>query len=170
MSITGFSDPKANNSPGSEGIMPVWTSGLRYEDMAVASGGVARGTSLGNVFTTVYNKSTGPGLLNVVLITLERLTKDWDLKLTIDNTDVVFNLNTRDLASPNIYGLLPDFDEDTGTGNPFFSSGIVLLGDTFLWTAPRTGPLKYKSSIKLEVKYNGGGTNFFRAGLVVFSE
>ena len=155
-----YNDPKKTANPGVGGPISAWpASSLRYEDMNVSTGGVARDASIGGTFTDVYNQ-TGSGLLVGFVLTLENAFDEWEVRLTIDDTNVIFLLDTSDITNNNVY----DFDNNDADSYPYL--GINANDKTLRWRGPLGFPVTYDSRIRIEVRYVKGGNKKFKAGLV----
>lgn len=146
----------ANDSTIAPGIPG---SKIRLDDMNVANGGVARGTSITSTvtYTTVYNY-LGSGKLYSFLVTLEgNLTgaDPFNIKLEIDGV-TVSEVSTLDVATSTIWNLSAAGDES--------NMGVSVANNTFRYKAPEG--LTYATSVKVSVKKAAGGSKLFRAGLV----
>jgi hypothetical protein len=144
---------------GAPGTVPTLTSDLRYDDMNVANGGIARDTTVGNTYVTAY-EYTGSGLLLGYLITLEAASDEWSLKLSVDG-NIIYELSTGDLESAVLYGYVSG-----GADSMSRHLGFAVHDKTIRWQGPSDFPLIYNTSIKVEIKYIKGGSKKFRAGLV----
>ena len=159
--LGSYANPKGALSPGSGGSVGSWSTNVRYEDMNASTGGVARGTSIGSTYTSVYSR-TGEGLLIGFVLTLENTFDEWQVRLTVDGTEIIFEVNTKDLIDNNTYGY------DAGGGDDELTTflGFNVHDKTFRWQGPLNIPVSYSSSVKVEVRYIKGGSKAFRGGLV----
>jgi hypothetical protein len=151
-------------------IIPTLGNDLLYEDMNVANGGVARDTTIGNVWTTIYEKtSLDDGILMGFLVTVEQVTQDWRVRLLIDGKEVFGDatdgISLVDLQDQQIYG----FDINPNNSVPEFL-GFLIRNNTLRWEGPNDLPIRIDSAIgSIEIllrKAPGGGNKKFRAGLV----
>ena len=157
----------------SSGTVPTVSSKLRYLDMNVANGGVARETSVTNAaFVTVFSYS-GTGILMGFLINFEEKDK-WNVRLIVDGEEI-FNptsgigFTTKDFTDDKVWDL------DDG-GSPLSTSegnlGVSMEEhDRFVWTSPVGFPVRYTSSITIQLKRVAGeGAKKFNAGLVIMTK
>jgi hypothetical protein len=150
-------DAQISSAPG--GILS-WDTNVRYEDMNSGAGGIARDTAVGGTYVDIYNQ-TGSGFVMGYLVTLEGAFDIWDLRLSIDG-DFIYEVNTKDLNDPSIYGFDKGGSDDLQT-----VLGFSVHNTTIRWTPPLKNPISYNSSIRLEARYTKGGSKKFRAGLIV---
>lgn len=141
---------------------PTWRHTLRYIDMNVASGGIARLTSLsGGTWTTIFSYS-GSGYIAGCVVNTDTFA-DWEFRLTVDS-QVIFSLASNDIATDAIYDL--DDVTDSNQGYLGVSNGNH---DKLLWHPPLNYPLYYSSSVLFEIRKNGAAKNF-QAGLMIMSK
>lgn len=144
--------------------VPSWSNKLRYDDMNVANGGVARGASIPNsaTWTTLYTYS-GSGFIGGFICNVETFSTGWEFRLIVDG-QTIFSLLDTDLAADAIY----DVDDITDVNQAFFglSKGSH---DRFLWHPPMFSPLYYSSSVVVQLRRQAGAKKF-QAGLIVLSK
>jgi hypothetical protein len=143
---------------------PSWSKFLRYVDMNVASGGIARGTSIATSTTwrTIFNY-TGSGFLAAFLVNVETFT-GWEFRLIIDSQDI-FILSDADITSDSVY----DLDDITDTNQAFIglSKGAH---DRFIWHSPLSSPVYYANNVTIQIRRPIAGAKKFQAGLVILSK
>lgn len=137
---------------------------VRFNDMNVANGGVARDTSITSttVYTQLYSY-TGAGHLFAFSVSFEGnlLGSDpFDIKLEIDGI-TCFEINTLDVGTSTFWNL--------GTVGDELSMGISLNSNTFRFSQ-KEGGLRYDSSLKIYIKKNTGGSKRFRGGMVYLTK
>lgn len=150
------------------GSVPTVNSKLRYDDMNVSNGGVARVSSVSGTFVQVYSY-TGSGIFLGMVLNIEEKTK-WYIRLVADGEEV-FGTNgilTGDLIDDAVYDL------DDG-GSPLSASegrlGISMEEhDRFVWTAPNSFPIRYLTSLKIFVRRSDASTKKFNAGLAILTK
>lgn len=156
------------------GTTQSYTSKLRYDDMNVSTGGIARGTSVtaASGWNQLYSY-TGSGQLMGVIISLE--TKDdWQIRIVVDGEEL-FGTGTgegilsTDLHTDSIY------DSDTsGRSVPELDQDVGLYWgahDRFQWVGPVLIPVTFTTSVKVYVKRStGAATKKFQAGFVVIEK
>lgn len=149
--------------PVSGSWIPSWTSTLRYVDMNVASGGVARQSAIATStnWTTVFLYA-GSGAVASLLMTLETST-GWEMRLTIDS-QVVWTFIIEDVIDAQVYAA----GSDTSVANGYLS--FSESGDRFIWHSPLNSPLRYQTSVRAEVRRPTLASKKFRAGLIVLSK
>jgi hypothetical protein len=138
---------------------------IRFVDMNVASGGVARGTAITSTvtYTTIFDYS-GSGNLFSFLVTFEGnlLGADpFNVKVEIDGVNVI-EITTADIGTNTIYNLSNNQDENT--------MGMSIFENVFRFASPRGGGLYYASSLKIAIKKASGGSKLFRAGAVYMTK
>ena len=142
--------------------VPSWSKKLRYDDMNVSTGGVARGTNIsGASFTTLYSYS-GTGFLAGAIINVDTFT-DWTFQLEVDN-EIIFTLTSGDLTNDSIYDV-----DDVSDFNKAFLGISKGAHDTFSWHPPLGAPMYYGASVVFKLK-KAGGAKKFQAGLVILSK
>lgn len=142
--------------------VPSWSKKLRYEDMNATTGGIARNTSLsGGTWTQLYYY-TGSGFLAGIVINMETFSTGWELRLTVDG-EVIYTLLDTDISSDKLYDL-----DDINDFNQSWLGVSKGSHDRFIWHPPLT-PLYYGSSIKFEIRKNGGAKKW-QAGLIILSK
>jgi len=140
-----------------------WNKKLRYQDMNSSTNGIARNTSLsGGTWTQIFQYA-GSGFLSGMIINIETFATGWSFRLTVDD-EVLFTLPDGDLANDTLY----DVDDVTD-----FNQGFLGISkgshDRFIWHPPLFSPLYYGSSVKVEIKKDGGAKKF-QAGLIILSK
>jgi len=140
-----------------------WSSKLRYVDMNVTTGGIARGTSLsGGTWTQVYHYS-GSGYIAGIIQNVETFATGWAFRLTVDG-DVIYELTDIDITDDKIYDV-----DDVSDSNQSYLGISKGSHDRFIFHAPLGIPIHYSSSIKVEVKKDGGAKKW-RSGLIIHSK
>jgi hypothetical protein len=149
-------------SPSSN--LPAWGSTMTYADMNAGTGGIARGASVAQsaTWTTIYTY-TGSGYVAGMLINVEIFTA-WEFRLLVDAVEI-FSLLSNDLTSDTIY----DVDDVTDVNTAFLgiSKGSH---DKFTWHTPLETPLRYNTSVTVQVRRQTGGSKKFQAGLIILSK
>lgn len=144
--------------------VPSWSKFLRYVDMNVAGGGVARGTNITTsaTWTTVFSYS-GSGFLAGALINLDTFA-GWEIRLLVDG-QTLFSFVSEDLTTDTLY----DVDDITDVNQMYLG---VSKGshDRFVFHAPMTSPIYYATSVVFQVRRPTAGAKKFQAGLVVLSK
>lgn len=140
---------------------------LRYDDMNVGTGGVARGTTIitGAAATTVYSYS-GSGVLTGFIINLASANNtgdNWQINLVVDGDEV---FNSTGLNSTDIVGV---YNYNTA-GNREPSSLGLEINDTVISFQSPLYPIRYSSSVVIQVKKTTGGNKAFNAGLVLLTK
>lgn len=152
------------------GSVPSIGPSIRYRDMKVANGGVARDTIITNAaYVTLFSKS-GNGLFFGFACSLEEVQK-YELRLVIDG-NVIFDginsgsINTSDLEATGIYGYN---DDEARVYVPVL--GFHTRKKTIYFSCPSDFPIKYSSSIVISIKRQAGeGSKKFKGGFVVLTE
>jgi hypothetical protein len=150
---------------------PFISAKLRYADMNVANGGVARGTSIvccASPETTVFSYS-GTGKLIAFQINLGSLSsssQNWRVILLIDGEEIFGSggLNSQDLISSSVYDL-----NSAGAREPN-TVGMEVVGSTLYITVANIYPVAFMSSVVIKVKKTVGSTGPFNAGLVLLTK
>lgn len=149
-------------------VVPSQSKKVRYVDMNVASGGVARASTItsGAAATTVFSYS-GSGLMFGFILNLESSSSNsdnWLILLQIDGDDVFTSagLNSTDLISTTVYDLA-----SAGTREPD-TLGLEFNG-TSLHFIPHLA-IPYSSSVVIKVQKTTGGNKKFNAGLINLSK
>lgn len=145
--------------------LPTISSYLRYEDMGVATGGLARGTDIdpSDGFVTTYAYS-GCGVFIGFLVTLEDQNR-WEIRLEIDGQQILSVL-TNDLRQSNVYGYDFDDREDMEPGR----LGFYLSQNTVYFEAPQNSSIPYNSSVIVQLRKASGDEKEFRGGLAVLTK
>lgn len=145
-----------------------WSSKLRFVDMNVANGGVARGTSVTNAAWTTVFSYTGSGYLAGALINVETFP-DWRFRFLIDGADVFLDGNgilSDDITTDTIYDL--DVDLDVSQLSMGLSKGSH---DRLIYNPPLNTPVYFATNVSFMVRRAAGAANKkFQAGLVVMSK
>jgi hypothetical protein len=148
------------------GATNAYSNKLRYLDMNVSNGGVARNTDITNsTWVDVYNY-TGSGLIVGFVLNLE-LKNDWLIRLVVDGNEIFDStgLSTSDLNTTSIYDLYKGDIEDVSLG-PWMHGGTA-----FSWRGPLGIPLAYTASVVLKIKRAAGvSTKKFQAGLIILTK
>jgi hypothetical protein len=142
--------------------VPSWSKKLRYVDMNVASGGVARDTAITTTYTTIFNYS-GSGYVAGFLVNVETFTT-WTFKFTLDS-EVIFEMTAEEITTDKLYDL--DDVGDFGQAYIGLSKGSH---DRLVFHGPGGSPIYYESSVKVEIKRTSGATKKFQSGLMVLSK
>lgn len=130
-----------------------------YEEMNVATGGVARDGAIGTTFTNIYSY-TGSGYFHGFTVTMET-SNIWTIRITIDGVDLLFGsagLAISDIDNTGLYSI-----PSTSTRQVL---GINYEGNAFRWTSPTQNTLSFTASVLIRAKVTTG-TKKFRAGFVV---
>lgn len=144
-------------------------SKLRYLDMNVANGGVARGTTVTqSTWVTIFNKS-GSGYFLFAAINFET-ENDWLLRIQIDSEEIFTanGIKTSDIVSNTIY----NFDS-IGKGVGDFSEAVGLFigdNDRLIYHPPLGLPLYYSSNVTILIKRDSATNRKFNAGLVALTD
>jgi hypothetical protein len=141
--------------------VPSWSSKLRYVDMDAASGGVARNTAISTTYITIF-QYTGSGFIAGFLVNAETFTQ-WVFKFTVDG-EMIFELTAEDITVDSIYDL--DDVTDIAQSALGLSKGSH---DRLIFNGPIGSPVRYESSVKVEIK-RASGSKKFQAGLIVLSK
>lgn len=148
----------------SSGIMPTLSNNLRYDDMNVSNGGVARNTSITTAAYVTLHTYSGSGLLFGFTITFEGNLIGGDpfyIKFIVDSI-TVFEINTADLDVA--IWALEDPNDDRFLG-------ISMVGDkTFRFNVPENLSIKYNSNVTIQAKKVSGSSKQFRGGLVTLTK
>lgn len=131
-------------SPGS---IPSVSKKLRYADMSVAEGGVARSTLITNAAWVQVFSYTGTGVMLSAVINVEDKSK-WLVRLVVDGEEVFGSggMLTGDLVDNAAY----DLDDGGSPLSPNEGNIGVSLEehDRFVWTCPNSFPVRFESSVK----------------------
>jgi hypothetical protein len=141
--------------------VPSWSKNLRYVDMNVASGGIARDTDIAGTYVTIFNYS-GSGYIAGFLLSVETFS-GWTFKLTID-ANVIFEITADDITTDKFYDM--DDVSDLGQSALGLSKGSH---DRLIFHGPQNSPIYYESNVNLQIKKTGI-TRKFQAGLFVLSK
>lgn len=156
------------------GATQSYTKKLRYEDMNITTGTLARGAPV--TALSGWNKAygyAGTGLLSGVVISLE--TKDdWAIRIVVDG-DEIFGTGTglgilsTDLHTDSIYDAdtsgrsVPELDQDLGV---FWGAH-----DRFQWVGPLLIPITFNTSVDVYIRrVVAASTKKFQAGYVVIEK
>lgn len=155
---------------GSIGPVPAVSPTLVYDDMNAGTGGVARGTSIGSSFTTVYSYA-GSGLLFAFTLGLNNITNTgWFVRMIVDGNDAFIGasgISIGDCISDDIYSLQINASNDMVST----FAGLIILnsGDgNFRWEGPNGYPVGFNSSVEIQVRKNGTSQSF-NGGLLIRS-
>ena len=145
-------------------IIPSLGRNLFYDEMNENFGGIPRQTTLdlNDGWVTLYNY-LGAGLFLGFILTLEQLSTNWKIKVTIDGQEM-FGVNGTslfDLENDDVFG----FDSDTTKALDQWI-GISLRGDQLRWQAPLNLPIKFAQSVNIQVIRDSNIKRQFRAGIV----
>lgn len=160
----------ASISSISGGLTLTTSKKLRYDDMNVSNGGVARGTTIisGAAATTVYSY-TGSGAFTGFLINLESSSSasdNWKINLIVDGEEI-FNstgMNSQDLISTSVY----DFNS-AGSREPAVL-GIEMVDSVVTFSVSPNFPMAYASSVVIKIQKTVGGNKKFNAGLAMLTK
>lgn len=154
----------------SPGTIPSVSSKLRYADMSVAEGGVARLTTVTNAAWTQVFSYSGSGILTSALLNIEE-KNNWLIRLVVDGEEV-FGANgllTGDLVNNDVY----DLDD---AGSPLSSNegnfGLSLEEhDRFVWVCPTGFPIRYSTSVVWHVRRApAAASKRVKAGLFILTK
>jgi hypothetical protein len=154
----------ANDIEISGGVGTLMPPTTIWEDMNVASGGIARNTSLDIAAgrTVVYlasNPSKG-GVIYGWLITLQNLSSGWRIYMKIDGME---NFGTTGLLSDDLKGIsIYNYSPSV----PNFHMNLATEGDTVRFQANPGNPLEFKNTIELSVERIANPAKLFDAGLM----
>lgn len=136
---------------------------LKYDDMNVANGGVARGTAISTSYTTIYNYS-GTGSIFGFSVSFEGNILGADefiLKFTVDGL-VVAEISTNDIGTNSLYAAGADGDA--------LIWGFQTANNNVMFKAPGNGALKYATSVQIQIKKASGSNKQFRAGVIALTK
>ena len=143
-----------------------WSDKLRYVDMNVASGGIARGSAVTTTFVDVFSY-TGSGYFAGFILNVETFTL-WQTRLIIDGNEILIGSNgisSDDMSSDTVY----DVDDLTDINQA--SLGISKGShDRIVFTSPLDIPIRYDSSVVIKLARTSGPSKKFQAGLVILSK
>jgi hypothetical protein len=146
------------------GQVLAWSKKLRYVDMNASNGGVARDTLISTTFTSIFSY-TGSGYFVGFNLCLEDKT-NWYIRLIVDGEDIFIGstgIFTGDLTGKNIYGW------ETGDAFDGPNIGWDANDETILYQSPIGYPIRFDTSITLQVKHQSASKKF-RAGLLCLSK
>lgn len=151
---------KVDASISVSSTLPAWTSALRYDDMSL----VARETSIPTsaTWTTIYSY-TGSGYLAGFLVTVETFA-GWEFRLLVDSA-TIFSFIDTELTSDNVYDV--DDPTDAVTSSLGIGKGAH---DKFTWSAPLDIPMRYATSVQVQIRRPTAAAKKFKAGLAVLSK
>lgn len=137
---------------------------LRYVDMGVASGGVAREAAITDAAWTTVFSYTGSGLVFGFSLGLESGNDKWLVRILCDGYDILptAGLNSNDMNSASVYNL-----------GAFEGVGVNMIqtGSGLKWSSPNNLGLLYTTSFSIQVRrVTGGGSKKFRAGLIALTK
>lgn len=138
---------------------------LRYRDLNVANGGIARGTTITTAWSTLFTRS-GSGLFTGVTVNGSTMTSNWAFRFLVDGEEVFpsTGLLTSDMNSLNIYNL-----GTTTTNTTTQGLNVAVNSSSFFFTSPAYAPIAYSTSISVLARATTG-TKTFNAGLIVLTE
>jgi len=142
----------------------IGSSKLRYEDMNASTGGVARGTSIGTTFTSIYSYS-GQGNFLGFIVNLEKPDEDWYIRIVVDGEEITGSAGilTSDILDKDIYGFQQSGGKVFGPG----AAGIKVAEKAISFDFPQAIP--YSSSVQMLVR-RASGSKDFRAGLAILTK
>lgn len=146
------------------GQVIAWNKKLRYLDMNASNGGVARDTQISTSFTNIFSY-TGSGYFVGFNLCLEDKA-NWYMRLIVDGEDILLGntgISTNNLMTKTIYGWEPGDNFD----GP--NIGFDVNDETIVYQSPIGYPIRYDSSISLQVKHATTAKKF-RAGLICLSK
>lgn len=137
---------------------------VKFDDMNVANGGVARDTAITSttVYTQLYSY-TGNGHLFAFTVSFEGNligADPFNIKLEIDGV-TCWEIDTTDLGTSTFWNVTNVGDEAT--------MGLSLNGNTMRFSQKDAG-LRYESSLKIYIKKSAGGSKRFRGGMVYLTK
>lgn len=142
--------------------IPSWSKKLRYIDMNVTSGGIARDTAIsGGIWTQVFLYN-GSGYIAGLLANVESFS-DWEFRLTVDG-EIIFHITALDITGDKRYDV-----DDNNDFNQTYLGISKGSHDRFVWHSPLNSPLYYASSVKFEV-LKVGSAKKWQAGLIILSK
>jgi hypothetical protein len=143
---------------------PSWSKKLRYEDMGISTGGVARGTNISTStsWTTIYSYA-GSGYLAGCVINVETFS-GWEFRLQVDG-DTIFQLSDSDTTDDQVYDL-----DDVSDVNQAFIGLSKGSHDRLIFHPPLSIPIYYASSVVISIRRPSAGAKKFRAGLAILSK
>jgi hypothetical protein len=159
---------QSNISQVPSGMMAM-NSKLRYLDMNVSNGGIARGSTVSTSWVNVFNRS-GSGYLFFAIVSFETNT-DWEFRIVIDGEELFGSsgISINDIIGNSIYDL-----DTVGKGNGDLDDHIgIVLGDhnRLTWHPPSGASLYFSSSIVIKIKRKAGtASKKFNAGLVSLTD
>ncbi len=153
--ITDVNATVVGGSPGPA----IFSKKLRYEDMNVSNGGVARDTAVGVTFEDMFSYS-GSGILLGFMIHCQTL-QDWTFKLTVDGDDIFGSndLIMADFINTGIYGF--------GDLDPPWN-GMSRSSNIFQYMSATNVGIAYATNITIQAKNPGGKQ--FKAGWVCLTK
>lgn len=152
----------ATTAAGGSASIPSFSNTLRYEDMNVANGGVARNTNISSTLTNVFSYS-GSGLVIGFEVFLEKILEGWTIQLLIDGVNV---FSSAGLLVVEYVSTPFDLSEDR-IRYPLL--GFHTKGEHFRFQSPMHYPIRYTSSVVVKAKKTGT-TQSFRAGFIVLTK
>ncbi len=139
-------------SPGS---IPSVNSKLRYADMSVAEGGVARSTTITNAAWVKVFGYSGTGINMAALLNIEDKNK-WLVRLVIDGEEVfgAAGMATSDITNDAVY----DLDDAGSPLSPNEGNFGISLEEhnRFVWVCPMGFPVRFASSVEWYLRRAAG--------------
>lgn len=144
-----------------------FSSKLRYDDMNVSTGGVARGSTVTDAaWTTVYSY-TGSGVITGIGMNLQTANSDWLLRLLVDGTNEITGsggILTSDIDS--VYGMTVGPQNIVGIG---IGLGVD-TGHLYL-SIPISSSLTYTSSVSILLRRaTAAQSKLFYGGIIVLTK
>lgn len=143
-----------------------WNSTLKYLDMNVSNGGVARGTAITSAaYTTIFSYS-GSGYIAGFIINIETFS-DWLIRFLVDGQDVFIGsagIPSSEIQSDSVYDT-----DDIADVNQSFLGISKGSHDRVVFSSPLSIPIYYSSSVSIQLKRVTSNKNF-QAGLMIMSK
>lgn len=153
----------------STGALSQYPNNLKYLDINVSNGGVARGSSITNASWVDIFSYTGSGSIMSFFINLEH-NHDWQIRFLIDGIDVfgAEGLLSSDFLNNSIYNL----NEGSNENSLQESLGVLFKSNgNFIWSSPLNTPTRYNSSVTIKLKrVSGSNAKKFQAGIVTLTQ
>ena len=154
----------------SPGTIPSVGKKLRYADMRVAEGGVARNTSVTNAAWTQVFAFSGMGIMTSAMLNFE-VKDDWLIRAVVDGEEVFGSagLSTNDLISDSAYDL-------DAAGSPISPNegnfGLSLEEhNRFVWVCPAGFPIRFETSVAWYARRApGAAAKLIRGGLFILTK
>lgn len=147
-----------------------WSRKLRYDDMNVSNGGIARDTLVGSASWTQIYSYTGSGLFIGFLSALEKFENEgYFIRLVVDNEEVfgASGISTSTIANKDLY---------MWEKKPFTDQGIpVILGfhvaeNGIRWNGPMDTPIQFLTNVRILIRKQTGDPKKFMSGLVTLTK